>query len=332
MEAFTLDGRHIETVTFNLPWWKAFEDDYIRKTLSVPYGIERIYAVKDDLYDYSYPKVVMPLRGDFLLLYMQFDTLIGKSALQYALREENGRTIRYLRNDHDDRLYSAAQFPFSLFQGGLDKGNAAGDGKIVQLTYRTEVPWQGKTHKEYAEELDRYFANHSPTLVYKIMRYLPRSVHERPTLFPPAAHEPISLDDLPADRSVLVLHQGLECSGCVKALYGLLNQTNDSLHVGHVYSQPLNGISSHELREQIRQHLDRPFALYSNNSPFFQDFAEGETLSEPDFPCLLLHRRGTDPTVVKVSEIFAYDNSTAFSEKFLEKWNAFLSKSRSLND
>lgn len=326
LEVYSLDGQLLEKISFDLPSWKPFEDDYIQKTLSFPYGIERIYAVKDDIYDYSYPKVVMPLRGDLLLLFAHYDTLIGKSVLQYAIREDNGQTLRYLRTNHEDSVYTAAQFPFTLFQGGFDKGNAAGNGKIVQLTYQAEVSWEGRTNAEYLAALDKYYSDHSPILAYQIMDYRPRELWERPILYPAASEQPISLNELPRRQSVLMLHQGLECSGCVKALYQLLDQSfPDSIHIGHVYPQPLKGLAMQERRNQIRQTLDKPFSFYSNLSPHYSDLTAGESLMESDFPCLLLCRHGHPPLLFKVSEIFANDNSTAFSESFLKRWQSFIS-------
>lgn len=326
LEVYSLEGLHVDDISFDLSPWKAFEEDYIRKSLSVPYGIERIYAVKDDIYDYSYPKVVMPLRGDILLLYAHYDTIIGKSVLQYAIMEDNGQTLRYLRSNHEDSSYVAAQFPFTLFQGGFDKGNAAGNGKIVQLTYQTDVSWKGRTNQEYLAELDKYYSDHSPTLAYQIMDYRPRELWKRPVLYPTASKQPITLNELPKRQSILILHQGLECSGCVKALYQLLDQSlPDSFHIGHVYPYPLKGLAAQEHRSQIRQTLDKPFSFYSNLSPNFSDLTDGDTLTNPDFPCLLLCQHGHPPILFKVSEIFANDNSTEFSESFLKQWRSFIS-------
>ena len=266
MEVYDLDGNPTDTIRFDLPHWKAFEDEYIQKTLSVPYGIERIYAVKGDLYDYSYPKIAMPLRGDILLLYMQFDTLTGKSELQYALRKKNGETSRYQRNNHEDSLYSAARFPFTLFQGGLDKGNAVDDDLVGQLTYSTDVPWQGKKHSDYFEEVNRSFSEGSPALAYKIMRFRPPAGEEGPILFTTSG-TPLSIESLPSEKTILLLHNGIECSGCVKALLGLMNRSRtDGVDIGHVYPQPVNGLQAFEISNRLRQELDKPFTLYYDTS------------------------------------------------------------------
>jgi len=325
LEVYDLNGHLQDSISFDLTPWKAFEDKYIRNALSVPYGIERIYAVKDDLNDYSYPKVVMPLRGDLLLLYMQFDSTVGKSALQYAVRKENGTTTRYRRTIHEDSVYHAARFPFTLFQGGFDKGNAAGDGKIVQLTYKTDVPWQGKTDSEYQGDVNRYFTSNYPVLAYQVMRYAPKRDFGNVTLHT-ADGKAMLVDSIPTGKAVFVLHRGLECSGCVKAVQQLLEQTvPPDIHIGHVYPTPISGLSAYELNAQIRRQLSKPFSLYYDTSPYYSNLYTGQALQERDFPCLILYKKGSPARLFRNAELFTDNYSmTDFSEAFLKEWQTFL--------
>ncbi len=329
MEVYDLDGKPTDTIRFDLPLWKAFDDEYIQKTLSFPYGIERIYAVKDNLNDYSYPKVAIPLRGDILLLYTQFDTLTGKSALHYALRKENGTTSLHPRNNHEDSVYSAARFPFTLFQGGLDKGSATGDNLLVQLTYKTDIPWQNKRHSDYFNEINQYFATNEPVMAYKVMRF--KTKEERPSVTLHATDgQTVQLDDLPSEKSLLVLHSGLECSGCTKAIHELMNQTEMAgIHIGQVYSQPINGLQAHELRNNLRQFLEKPFTVYYNTSNQFNDFSPIIPLNESDFPCIVLFQRDGKFQLFRSSDLFTPVNSlTEFRPEFLERWQTFTTPER----
>ena len=325
LEVYDLDGHPTDTLRFDLPQWKGFEDEYIQRTLSFPYGIERIYAVKDDLYDYSHPKVAIPLRGDILLLYMQFDSLTGKSELQYALRNENGETRRYLRNNHEDSLYTAARFPFTLFQGGFDKGNAADEDIIVQLTYKTDVPWQGKRHADYFDEVNQYFAENAPVLAYKIMRLRPHSLTKEPVLSTTSG-KALSLESLPAEKNILLLHSGIECSGCVKALSGLMSHSDmDGIHIGQVYPQPVNGLQAFEIGNRLRLELDKPFTLYYDTVRGYSNLSPTLSLQESDFPCLILYQKGTDPRLFRIRELFTENHSTTeFSSSFLDVWQSFI--------
>lgn len=326
LEVYDLDGRVQDTIHFDLSPWKAFEDEYIRQTLTVPYGIERIYAVKDHIFDYSYPKVAMPLRGDLLLLYMQFDTLTGKSVLQYAIRNEDGLTSRYLRNIHEDSVYHAARFPFTLFQGGYDKGNASNNDKIVQLTYKTDVSWKGKTHEEYQRAVNDYFENGTPTLAYKIMQYTPQN-RENAAVFTTSGNQ-LSLNEMPFEKSVLLLHQDLECSGCVKAIYQLIDQADLSeIHIGQVYPHVINGFSAFELNSKIRKEMDKPFRLYYDTSANYENLTNLSNLRPSDFPCVMFIQKGESPRLFKSSDLFTEDFRVAeLSETFLEDWRSFISE------
>lgn len=327
IEVFNLDGTFKDTIHFGLYPWKAFEDEYIRKTLSIPYGVQRIYAVKDDLSAYSYPKVVMPLCGDLLLLYMQYDSASGNSVLQYAIRSEDGHTNQYLRNNHEDSIFHAARFPFNLFQGGFDKGNAAGNGRIVQLTYRTEVPWRDKTQRQYNQDVDQSLSEKAPSLAYKVMRYKPEKEQDTPCLHP-VGKPPISVNNLPANKSILILHQGLECSGCVKNIYLLLEEADTKdIHIGSVYSQPLNGLAAFELNNQIKGQLHKPFALYHCTSKDYNCLSPNIPPEEMDFPCLILVKKGKRPIVFRASDLFSTNYAYAeFSKDFLEVWQTFISE------
>ena len=327
MEVYSLDGQLQDTVHFDIPSWKAFEDEYIQKTLSVPYGIERIFAVKDDLFKYSYPKAVMPMNGDLLLFFTLYDSVDGKSVLQYGIRKNDGSTVLYTPNNYEDSIYIAAQFPFTLFKDGLDMTNAPGEGIIVQLTPKAEVSWQGKTHKEYLQEENRFFLSNMPKLAYKVMRYSPSETVKVPILLS-VTQDTIRLDDFPAKKNVLILHQDLECSGCVNAIYQLLNQTEgNELHIGHVYPHPLNGLATYELKNRLGQHLHQPYELYYSDSPDFSSLIPNCRLRETDFPCVIFcDKKGTRKWFT-ASEIFSSNlNTTEFSPIFLESWHTFISE------
>lgn len=327
LEVYSLDGQLQDTIQFDLPSWKAFEDDYIQKTLSIPYGVERIFAIKDDLYKYSYPKVIMPLNGDLLLFFTYYDTITGNSVLQYAIREKDGKTIRYSTSNHEDSVYVAAQFPFTLFKNGLEKTNAPGDNVIVQLTLKSDVSWQGKKEKEYLNDEHQYFLSHEPVLAYKIMRYSPRIEQKKFELFT-TSQERICLKDLPSEKSVLVLHQDLECSGCVNALYELLNQTDaENLHIGHVYAHPLNGLSAYDINSRIKQHLTKAFTLYSCGPSGFSEITSPLKIPEKDYPCIMFCDKKGIRKLFTASELFTTNlNVTTFSTEFLNEWQSFNSK------
>ena len=327
LEVYSLDGQLQDTILFDIPSWKAFEDDYIQKTLSVPYGIERIFATKDDLFKYSYPKVIMPLNGDLLLFFTYYDTVAGNSVLQYAIRKKDGNTVRYSTSNHEDSVYVAAQFPFTLFKKGIEKTNASGNDIIVQVTLKSDVTWQGKKEKEYLNDENQFFLSHEPVLAYKIMRYSPTN-EPKPFDLITINQERICLQNLPSEKSVLILHQDLECSGCVNAIYELLNQTDaETLHIGHVYAHSLNGLSAFDISSRIKQHLTKAFTLYSCGASGFSNITSPRNIPEKEFPCILFYNKKGFRKVFTSSELFSSSqNVTTFSADFLNEWHSFNSE------
>jgi hypothetical protein len=192
-------------------------------------------------------------------------------------------------------------------------------------------------------DVNQYFAENSPALAYKVMRYTspenplnydpdPNSGNSLGTesanirLFVPGGRA-VDPDSLPMDKSVLVLHQGLECSGCVKAVYTLLSQSPmDGVHIGQVYPQPLSGLSAHELGNRIRQQLDKPFALYYDTTTHYRQFSPTLPFNESDFPCVILFRKGEQTAIYRNSDLFTPNYSvTEFNDTFLDAWRSFLS-------
>lgn len=326
LEVYSLDGQFQDTIHFDIPSWKAFEDEYIRKSLSVPYGIERIFATKDDIFKYAYPKAILPINGDLLLFFTYYDTITGNSVLQYAIRDTDGNTVRYSTSNHEDSVYIAAQFPFTLFKSSLDKTNASEDDLIIQLTLKSDVTWQGKKEKDYQNEESLSFLSQEPVLAYKIMRYSPAKKSKTCELSN-MNQECVHIRNLPTDKSVLILHQDLECSGCINAIYQLLNQTaSEKMHIGHVYAHPLNGLAAYDISNRIKQHLTKAFTLYSSSTQDFSSITSSRHIPENEYPCILFCDKQGGRKLFTASEIFSTGlNGTTFNSTFLNEWQSFFS-------
>lgn len=323
VDIYSKDGSFIQSVLFNIDNWHGFEDDYIANTLKVPYGIERIYAVKDDIFSYSYPKVLMPICGDLLLFYTQYDTNIGKSVLQYAIHNENYGTRPYSRKNHDDSVYVAAQFPFDLFDGRLDKGNGACGDRMIQLTYVSDVPWGGKTTTQYCTDLDNYFIDNDLKLGYKIMRYTG------------CGAIPANNGDSNTGRSrqcngkrIMIFHKGLECSGCVKSLFRLLdNMCPLQTPIQNVYFHKMGAIEKRETANRISTELSLAFDICSSDMLNDKVLTKRlENIPDSCFPCIILYDNQDDYQLFRITDMFTPDNSLSdFREDFIAKLTSFLS-------
>lgn len=318
-EIYAKSGELIRTEGFELPGWKCFDDYYIRRSLEKPYGIERILSVKDDLFSYSYPKMAFHFDDGLMLFYLQFDTTIGKSVLQYAILDHDKQLQRYSFN-HDDGRYVAAQFPFDLMKGGYDKGSFSSGNTLVQLTYYSDVSWKNKTDEEYKDELNRYFESNDANVAYKIMHFTGNS-DAKPTNGGVRDRKGDSIHNI---RRVYVVHGDLECSGCVRAIYRLLDMATCRLGIHQIYRLPVAGVYRAELKKNIGQALGKDFVIESRGELEKRGVLLPE-LSESDFPCLLLESENGSTHVFRVSEIFTEDISrTEFRKDFIDIWEAYV--------
>lgn len=171
LHKYTLAGQWVEDITFELPNWHPFEDEYIQKSLSFPYGTERIYGTMADIYRYSYPKAVFPIGDAYLLYYTQYDTITNKSNLQYAIRNADGRTVRYTRYDCSPSAYSGDRFPFNVFDPIADKSRLSWNDCLIEICEDCNISWEGFTPRQYREAREKYIKQNGPTPKVRIMHY-----------------------------------------------------------------------------------------------------------------------------------------------------------------
>ena len=158
------------------------------------------------------------------------------------------------------------------------------------------------------------------------MRYAPVPLLPECTIIKTTG-ECLNLQDLPGEKNILILHQDLECSGCINALYQLLNQTeSEKIQIGNVYAHPLNGMSAYEISSRIRPHLSKPFTLYSCSSPDFSTLTSHRHIPVNEFPCLILYDKNGLVKLYTASELFYTNlNMTTFKKEFLDQWQSFIS-------
>lgn len=322
LEEYSKSGEYFRTINFNISQWKEFEDEYIKKTLTYPYGVERIYAVKNDLFSYSYPKVVFPICDDYVLFFTHYDSLIGKSELRYAINNKKGETKMFSKNNHEDNLYVAARFPFDLFYGSFDKGNASNGDYLVQLTYTSKVSWEGKSVKQYNEELNDYFSTNEPTLAYKIMRYIP----EEPSK--DGKNEEGDFKNLYQKRTIHIIHGDMECFKCVKTIFNILNGLYcDNVSIKNVYKNKISNLKKRELEYQLSQHLLQPFEICSTEDMGCSDHLKGKNISDFDYPCVVLEGENGQISIFKLSDMFTSDvRLSEMKIEFVEIMKGFVSR------
>ncbi|MBO7491270.1 MAG: hypothetical protein J6T59_02400 [Bacteroidales bacterium] len=322
---YSLDGDAVDTVEFDLPLWHPFEDEYIEHSLEMPYGVERIKATMKDIYRYSYPKMVLPVGGDYLIYYTQFDTVTGTSRLQFAIREADGRTVLYDRKPKAELVYSDSLVPFTLLEHRVDKACVTWNNRLVELLLADSVDVRGLNDAAYRQAREDFYRNSSPQLAVKVSTYRHSQQMYWPFFFN-LQGKPQSLVNLPNGKYILLLNDELECSGCRKTLLSWMNGLKGgNLQFVIVYPCLPGALALYDWQEDIRKSLTHSFRMLFLNKenckqyPCFRDSGCGS------FPGILLYESGRAPIYFPLEEIFT-DNTSSyqFRESFLKEIAGFL--------
>ena len=324
LHKYTLDGQWVEDVRFELPQWHPFGEEYIRKSLSIPYGVERIYATRDEIFRHSYPKLDFPLNGTHLLYYTQYDTLTGRSVPAYALRDGDGVTRLYAAKDTSTVPYGTGRFPFNLLHQYEDKAHLSWGELLLEISADDTIDWRGLTPEEYRQKREAYFKRNEPVFKIRIMRHK----NTRPTamtFFLDTDSKSHSLEDLPEGKSILLVTNELECSACARRLLRLLNDSAaQGVHIGILHPYIPGALQEREINESIKLHLERPFRLYYLDRGKYSHYPDEWFGSGVTYPALLLYETGRAPILYSIDDILD-DNPFSFElkESFVEEWLQF---------
>lgn len=327
LHKYGLDGTWIEDIHFNLPFWHPFEEDYIRNSLSVPYGIERIFATKDQIFNYSYPKMVFPLHNRYLLYYTQYDTCTHKSAPMFALSDSSGASTIFNRECPKTFSFSENYFPFNLLQSLEDLARTSWNGHLIELAADCDLPWRDMTYEEYQNTKDNYFRHHDPVLKIRIMSLADDDFSSLP-FFYNDQHELASLGRLPQGKYLFLLHNELDCSACSHYLLQTMNRMDSvNIRTGILYPFIPGVLQERELNREIRQYLKRPYSLYFLATDRTAGYPRAITKKVHHFPAVLFYATGRAPILFSNDQIFENDPYTyRFTDSFLQMLDDFSAK------
>lgn len=326
VQRYTLDGKLLESIAFDLPFWHAFEDDYIRRSLDIPYGVERIKATIGEIFQYSYPKMLYPIGDEYLLFYTQYDTATNKSHTQFAIADRTGKSHLYSRYDTSTVSYEADRFPFNFLDRYADKARTNWRNKLIEICLDSDVEWHGLAPDSFKIQEERFYKKNDPILKIRIQTYKNTPSAER--FFYDSEHNLLSLDELPGKKHILLVNQALECSACRNELLNFLNDTDTSTaSIGILYPTIPGVLQEYESKKSIREHLTLPFRLYYLDPDRNGNFPRYIFSPELSYPAMLFHERGKAPILFSTDQIFNDNpNLFDFSTEYLEFANQFFDR------
>lgn len=311
LSKYSLDGNWIEDIDFQLPHWHPFETSYIEKALSVPYGIERIHATMADIFSYSYPKMVFPIGSDYLMYYTQYDTLTGKSRLQYVILDNEKRLHYYLSKDNNQNVYDCNRFPFNLLNIMEDKARTTWNDCLIELTAESNVDWRALTPSAYEQAKESFFRHNDPIYKIRIIRYKNNNDNTKTPFFIDEDHHFHALNDLPSGKHIFLVNNALECSGCKNNLLKLLQTINTKdIQIGILHSFVPGALQEREMHKSAQEYLKQSYQFYFLNTGRYQSYPHRLIGAETTFPALLFHETGKAPILFSTDQIFEDDVTT----------------------
>ncbi len=324
---YALDGAWIEDLHFKLPDWHPFEDEYIRKSLEVPYGVERIFATKDQIFDYSYLKALYPIGDRYLIYYTQYDTVSKKSAPMYAISDATGHLTQYARQCPKDYLYTENRFPFNLFQPMEDLARTSWRDGLYELSMDGDVSWRNLTFDEYGKLKESFFRQQDPVLKVRVMRFKEPDMASQ-AFFYDTRRELYALDRLPEGKHVMIIHGGLECSACANYLSQAMNSLDsEQIHLGVLYAYIPGALQEREIHRNLKLFLTRPYNLYFLATDRMSQYPSPMVQKISRYPAVLFYETGRAPILCSDETIFADDPyEVRFSKTFTEMLERFMAK------
>lgn len=325
LSKYSMDGKWVEDIDFPIPQWHPFEASYIEKTLSVPYGIERIHATMADIFSYSYPKIVYPIGNDYLMYYTQYDTLTGKSRLQYVILDK-ARKLRYYHcKDDSQDVYDCNRFPFNLLNITEDKARTTWNDCLIELTAESNVDWRGLSPSAYEQAKESFFRRNDPIYKIRIIRYKNNNDNTKIPFFIGEDRHLYALNDLPKGKSIFLVNNALECSGCKNNLLRLLQTINtENTRIGILHSFVPGALQEREMHKSIKEYLKQNYQFYFLATGRYDNYPLGLIAEETTFPALLFHETGKAPILFSTDEIFEDDVTTyRYRKSFLDYLETF---------
>lgn len=327
LSQYRLDGTWLKDIRLNLPFWHPFEDEYIQKSLRVPYGVERIYATKDRIFNYSYLKMAFPIDGQYLIFYTQYDTCSQKSATMFAIADSTGSASMYLRKCPKDYQFSGNRFPFNVLEPLEALLQTSWRDRLVEITADCDISWHGLTAEEYHNLKEDHFRHHDPTIKIRIMRFKNRDLASE-AFFYNSNRELTSLDRLSVGKHVVILRNNLECSACIHYLLQAMNSLDtEQVHLDILHAYLPGALQERELNKDVRKYVSRPYDFYY--------LATDKTAQYPcyisdrvsHYPAVLFFERGKAPILFSNEQLFDNDPySYRFSTEFQEALDRFTAK------
>jgi hypothetical protein len=286
----------------------------------MPYSSDRAMYTFSQGKGYSFPLEINPLDDSTLLLaYHHYRRSEKKEqVLSAVVHYDTEGTVTKVEGPYtffspQDSVIGTAAFP--LYYARRELCLQVTDGnRIVQVVREAPVEWRGMTGRQYADAVDRYFADHPPVVRVRVARLRTGGAERKCDInslgLQTYEGEAFSVSDNSPSKAVFLMYNPPQCHNCEAALLNLLSSVDTSVcKIFIVFNNADSFLAKKDLIANVRQHLSTPFVpLFVPTETKDAFLKEMGTLV---YPIVLLKEAGTSAAVILPNDAIFTENLTS---------------------
>ena len=335
IEKYSDNGDLQAVIAPEIPEWAPMPDELVRKISAMPYSSDRAMYTFSQGKEYSFPLEINPLDDSTLLLaYHHYRRSEKKEqVLSAVVHHDTKGTVKKVEGPYNfffpqDSVIGNAAFP--LYYARRELCLQVTDGnRIVQVVREAPVEWRGMTGRQYADAVDRYFANHPPVVRVRVARLRTGGAERKCDInslgLQTYEGEAFSVGKVSASKAVFLVNNPPQCHNCEAALLNLLSSVDTSVcKIFIVFNNADSFLAKKDQIANVRQHLSTPFVpLFVPTETKDAFLKEMGTLV---YPIVLLKEAGDERALIHLNEqIFTEElTSSTLKKEFVRKFTLFL--------
>jgi hypothetical protein len=324
VKKYGLRGDLLDSVSFDIPGWNPFPQDFLEHLRALPYGTERIfYALGNQYRQYSFVKTVDPINDSLLLLSVNLGNCNTQRQLAILRMRKTAsgwqQELSTLAEFDTSRKYLAGSFPASFHLSADNLQVYPHHNSLLQLVEAPErEAYDGLSVKQYQTYKNQWFKDHDPVVKLRVQHV------KKECAFLDYDNTSLSLDAFKQDKLILVVNQQPQCSTCQKHLLQFLSSVDTAQVAVACF---MGQVGSYLVRRQQLQQLDEICPRFYQPLYAVENEDYGLYTSCNSYPAIFFWQRGYGVVGAYATEdIFTADyNRYEFSESFLNDFSHFVS-------
>lgn len=335
IEKYAYNGDLQAVIEPQISEWTPMPDELVRKISAMPYSSNRAMYIFSQGKEYSFPLEISPLNDSIVLVaYHHYHRPERKEQmLSVFVHHDTAGRVKKVDGPYNhffpqDSVIGNDAFP--LYYARRELCLQVTDGnRVVQVVREAPVEWRGMTGRQYADAVDRYFADHPPVVRVRVAKLRTVGAERKCDIgdLGLQTYDGMGFQsrDFSSTKAVFIVNNPPQCHNCEASLLSLLNSADTSVcKIFVVFNSANSFLAKKDQMANVRQYLKVPFVPL-----FVPTEAKDAFLNEMDasvYPIVLLKEAGEESASIHLNEhIFTETlTSSALKKEFVRKFLLFL--------